>query len=145
MLVRRMPPMERVRSGLSQTFKLCSGVFVSDRCSCFILPCGFDFDFVRRGEELSTQAEGLSLKNAIDEINSLLGLLLVASLGDLIGVKLQGQPVDGDGFHWSFFEQLEFPGRKHRFVRFRPAPRKAPGAMRDQTLPTWNPVGWFRG
>jgi hypothetical protein len=68
--------------------------------SCFILPGRFDFDLVRRGDELSAQAEGLSLKDAIDEIKSLLGLLLIGPLGDLTGVELQRQPVNRDGFHW---------------------------------------------
>src|SRR5688572_20030945 len=72
--------------------RLYSDVFVSERYSCFILPGGFDFDFVRCGEELSVQAEGFSLKDAIDEINSLLGLLLIGPLDDLTGVELQRQP-----------------------------------------------------
>ena len=59
-----------------------------------------DLDFIRGGDELCAQAERFPLQQGVDEVHGLTGLLPVTAVGDLSGVKLQGQPVNGDGFHF---------------------------------------------
>ena len=50
-------------------------------------------------DELSAQAERFPLQGQVDEVHGLTKLLLCLALGDLVGVELQRQPVDGDDFH----------------------------------------------
>jgi hypothetical protein len=63
----------------------------------------FDFDFIPGRNELSGQSKGFSLKDQIDQIDCLSRLIFRLAMRDLIGVKLEGQPVKGDGVHWSIF------------------------------------------
>src|ERR1700683_956052 len=58
-----------------------------------------DLDFIRGGDELGAQAERFPLQQGIDEVHGLTSLLPVTAVGDLSGVKLQGQPVNGNCFH----------------------------------------------
>ena len=60
---------------------------------------GLDFHFVRMVEELSAQPKRFPLQGEVDEIHGLTSLCASRAVGDLAGVELQGQPVDGDGFH----------------------------------------------
>ena len=59
-----------------------------------------DLDFIRGGDELGAHPERFSLQHQVDEVHGLTSLLLVAAVGDLSRVKLQGQPVNDDGFHF---------------------------------------------
>ncbi len=50
-------------------------------------------------EELSAQAKWLALQDPIDEVEGLASLLLFGAVGDLVSIKLEIKPANGDGLH----------------------------------------------
>src|SRR5687768_11013544 len=71
----------------------------AERLRSRIAPAALNLDFITVNDELSAQTEWLPLQGQIDEFHGVTKLLLVIAVSDLIGVELQGQPVNSDDFH----------------------------------------------
>jgi hypothetical protein len=62
-----------------------------------------DFDFVRMDDELGRETGWLALQCPVDELDGLIHLSGGITLGDPVGIKLQFNPPDDDGFkEWQF-------------------------------------------
>jgi hypothetical protein len=64
-----------------------------------VVVVGFDFNLVAADEQLGAQGERFALQREIDEFNGPVHLDGGRAMGDLIGVELEVEPTDGDGFH----------------------------------------------